>query len=388
MQSTRTVLVLFSIFFIFLSSCGLFLNSPLGLKGTICYLFFLAVFFPLGVWGSRKIIFSQFTESNALRISVIIVLLMSSMLIFTIPMAIDGKLPGGATRNITLNLGVNEVLHGRYPYYAAISPREPMTPLGGSILLALPFVFLGQSGYQNALWLFIFIPICWYFLRDYRSVLMFFILLFVFAPVLLREFFNGSDFLANSIWIVFAVIIAEKINRFSTNGKILSSCANGILICSRFNFITLLPVFTVRVALSSGYKWAIRYFILTILVFFLLTIPFYLYDPNGYSPLHVSRFINRFNDIMPFASEIIKYSTAIIIILAAYFVWKQPKKILFWCALVLAVPNFFGLIFQSLLEKKISVGPYSNFLLPSLLLANLGLWQEMRLGRNNKPFLK
>ena len=82
-------------------------------------------------------------------------------------------LPGkGSDADDALNLAVNELLHGRYPFYARTYLDNPVANLPGTIFLAVPFALLGNSAYQNFFWLMVFFIAVSLSVRSWRLGLM------------------------------------------------------------------------------------------------------------------------------------------------------------------------------------------------------------------------
>jgi len=73
------------------------------------------------------------------------------------PLANSGILGKGSDRDEALNIAIEELMAGHYPYYAKTYLDHPISPLPGSLLLASPFAILGNSAYQNFFWLFLFL---------------------------------------------------------------------------------------------------------------------------------------------------------------------------------------------------------------------------------------
>ena len=72
------------------------------------------------------------------------------------PIANTGQRSGGSDSDDALNIAANELMHGRYPYSPRTYLDNPISPMPGAVLLAVPFVLLGSSVYQNLFWLFVF----------------------------------------------------------------------------------------------------------------------------------------------------------------------------------------------------------------------------------------
>jgi hypothetical protein len=80
----------------------------------------------------------------------------------------------------------------------------------------------------------------------------------------------------------------------------------------------------------------------------LITLPFYLYDPAGFSPLHTLRKVDQFGAFLPFAGPlIVALSSIVALLFAARPLRDDPAAFLLACALPQAIPIVAGLIFYA-----------------------------------------
>lgn len=284
------------------------------LKDTGVFLYILLVFFMLLIlykYYLRKFL-SEITEKQIFYLTVATFLLLIVLFFLVYPVANSGIVGGGSDRDEDANIATNELLHGRYPYYPKTYLGSSLTHLPGSLVLSIPFVLLGNSAYQNFFWLFIFIIVAKSLLRSsHLALLLFWIILFL-SPVSVQEFVTGGDLLSNSIYILFFIFFVVN-NVLEPNAKewkkILSAVLLGIGLSSRANFILLLPLVFSTLVQNKGLKAAIIYTGLPCLIFLALTLPFYLYDPRGFTPLYGQ--LNKINPL-PFSGIIIILASLII----------------------------------------------------------------------------
>jgi hypothetical protein len=61
-----------------------------------------------------------------------------------------------------------------------------------------------------------------------------------------------------------------------------------------------------------------------------ITLPFYFYDPQGFSPLHVSNKLTRFNDILPAAHLLVPSCTVVCALVLSLMsnIWKTEQLFL------------------------------------------------------------
>ncbi|MDP3731847.1 MAG: hypothetical protein Q8R31_02280 [Candidatus Omnitrophota bacterium] len=288
------------------------------LKDTGVFLYILSVFFILLILHKYclKKFLSKITEKQIFYLTVVTFLLLIVLFFLVYPLVNSGIVGGGSDRDEDANIATNELLHGRYPYYPKTYLGNSLTHLPGSLLLSVPFVLLGNSAYQNFFWLFIFIIVAKSLLRSSHLALLLFWMILILSPVTAQEFVTGGDLLSNSIYILFFIFFLVN-NVLAPNAKewkkILSAVLLGIGLSSRANFILLLPLVFFTLVKNKGLKDATMYTGLSCLIFLTLTLPFYLYDPRGFTPLYgqLSK-INQFSGKLPFSGIIIILASLII----------------------------------------------------------------------------
>jgi len=356
-------------------SLGAVQHSPLGVVGAIVYLVigsaFSAAFY---LWGHR--LFPNLSQNAARWCAAITIVLVSVCSIVAVPLANASKLPGASVRDETIDLGVRELLHGRYPYYVSVSQRELMTNLPGSLFLATPFTLLGRGSYQNYFW----VAICFFmlaaFFRDARMTLLLLWGMPLGSPVIIHELVGGSDMLANAIYILAAVIGVVYYARLTRWQKVALAVFSGLAFSSRPNFLLLAPLIFSYQLQNAGWKEALRYSLVVAVVFCAVTLPFWLYDPSGFSPLHVTRFVDCFDPIIPHSLLLICGTWAAVAVAVSLLrLGNHPLRLLWGCALIQAVPTAFGIPLASILAGRFEVAQYSNFGLSFLFFAAVALWR-------------
>src|SRR6185295_14320885 len=80
-----------------------------------------------------------------------------------------------------------------------------------------------------------------------------------------------------------------------------------------------------------------------------ITLPFYFYDPAGFSPLHTLDKVNQFQSLLPFAGTIILALGGLTALLLALRLRRGDlAEFLLACAVPQAVPIVAGLIFYTI----------------------------------------
>ncbi len=203
------------------------------------------------------------------------------------PLADAGIIGGGGDRDDEQNIAIAEFLSGRYPYYLKGYQGLPITSLPGALLLAVPFTILGSSAYQNVFWLFILFFSVKSYWRDGRFALLV-LWVFLLSPRFWQAWLTGDSFLANSVYILLSALLMIRtipMPETSSSIKIFASVLLGIGLSSRVNFLIILPLLFSFLVQHAGWKSAIQYITLTCVTFILITMPFYWYDPQGFSPI-------------------------------------------------------------------------------------------------------
>ena len=300
-------------------------------------------------WG-RPWLVRAMTERQAAWLAVAIFVLVSAAVAVLYPIANSGVLGGGSDRDEALDIGVHALLRGSYPYTLRTYLDNPISPMPGSFLLAAPFVVvLGSSGYQNVFWLAIFFLVTQhYYLKDRRESLLLLLTILGLSPAVWHEIATGGDFLANSLYVfAFAVLMTGVHTSERSRGwqHIAADVLLGIALASRANFVVVLLPVAIFIAQRAGWTYSARHVGFSAAVLTLLVLPFYLYNPAGFSPLQTMREIDRFAFVTPYAGAIL---AGLLVLTAVILAFRSKHldraKLLFHCALPQSVPVILGLV--------------------------------------------
>jgi hypothetical protein len=220
---------------------------------SLVLLLFAKVRHPLTSFASRV------TGRQVLWLSALtfLALLVAFLLIY--PVADSGVVGGGSDNDDALDNATTELLHGRYPYYPETYLGNLPAQLPGALLLAAPFVLLGYSAYQNLFWLLAFIIAMKQYLGDGRLALLLFWAVFAFSPIDLYELMIGSDRIANSLYVLLAVLwMVWAISQPDLPGwkTVVPAIFLGVALSSRANFSMLLPLIFSAMVKTRGWKMA------------------------------------------------------------------------------------------------------------------------------------
>ena len=353
------------------------LQKYLDILGVAVYIAIASLVLLIGY----KYVFTRFasmvTDKQVLWLTAATFLFLLAVFSVGYPLANSGVLGKGSDRDEALNSATSELLKGRYPYYPKTYLGNPISPLPGSLVLAVPFVLLGNSAYQNFFWLFAFLFSMNSFLKDRRLALLLLWITLALSPVVLHEVVTGGDLLANSIFVLLFVIwLVSAISqpRFSIWGKSLLAVLLGVGFASRANFILILPLVFSALVQSAGWKSAAKYSAITCLTLGLITVPFYLYDPQGFSPLHTANKLAQFQTVLPFAEIIVPLITGVVAAtLSLQHANSNLHVLLRNCAIVLALPVLSGTMLQSVKAANLDLG-FTGFGLSFLFFGTVAFW--------------
>jgi hypothetical protein len=275
-------------------------------------------------------------------------------------------------------LVVGALLRGRYPYYAGYSKAEPMTILPGGLLLAVPFVVLGLTRFTSLFWLAIF----YLYARNCfsRTIVYLLIVLWLCSPVLGHEMATGSDLLGDCLRVVILTLLFYRFDRLGRYLRFLVMVFAGLSLSSRLAFLPAVPLLFSVLVHRVGRRQALLHAATAAITFVLVTLPFYVYDPEGFTPLRVTRFLNDLNGVVP------HYDLAVVVVVMALALVLSLRGInsvydvLGRISVVLAFPVLVGIVMTSVHARRFEVGAYANFGLTFLFFAAIPLWYYPPIG--------
>ncbi len=258
-------------------------------------LFFYSAAVSAGVLILRRRFFVFFLRKVSRRTALVLIIVIFALLVicfFVLYPAVNTVLSGsGSDRDDDLDIAVSSLLEARYPYYGQTYLGNNLTHFPGSIFLAAPFVAMGCGACQNIFWLAVFLALACIYLKDTRLALWIFSQMLIFSPVFMHEWLTGGDLIANNIYIICPVyLLFRTLKAKAVSGRgwkaLLLSVLLGVGLSSRLNFLFILPLVLSALIQCFGVRTALRHTLTIILTFSAATLPFYLYDPQGFSPLY------------------------------------------------------------------------------------------------------
>ena len=328
-----------------LASVGQILKF-LGVAGVAAW---LVLIFPLLLAGHRLALraLPLVTERQVRWLVVLTFAAIVVVFLVGYPIANSGRVGGGSDREDNLNVATSALLRGEDPYAVRGYLGYPVDVLGGSLLLAAPFVLAGNSAWQNVFWLLAFFLGAKAWLRDSRLALLLLWALLALSPALMQELVTGGDLIANSIYpILFAMLLAGLAGDAHSSPWRLAAASVlfGVGLASRANFGMIVPLTFSFLVLRAGWRKAIVAMVIAGATFGVLTIPFYLHDPAHYPPMRLQNRFGRFDSILPYAGIVVPLVTALLALtLSLRRFTRTPLDLLRNCTYVLAFPVAAGM---------------------------------------------
>ncbi len=340
-------------------------HKYLGWPGLGAYLAFVAAV----LWLAWKLEFAagfaaRVSPRQAWWLAVATLLIVAALFLALYPIAQSLQWGPGSDSDDAVNIAVTELLHGRYPYYVYTYLGNAGHDLPGMLLLATPFVLLGNSAYMNLFWLAVFFLILDRAFGDTRRALLTLWMILALCPVVMQQIVTGGDLLANSISV--AVSLWLLVNATSGRARIAAAVLLGLTLSWRPNFLLVIPTAFFYMARKFGWPRAIRDLGVAAATFLAVTLPFYFHDPAHFTPLEGADRLTRFNEIIPYFGQAIGVAG---LLLALWLGWRSD--LLFpSCAVV----QGFFVVTGTALSLQLSYSGYGVFF---LFLAMLYPWKVL-----------
>ena len=278
----------------------------------------------------------------------------------------DGRGGSGKSsdRDEGLNLAVTRMADGLSPYYPQNPDAGPLSLLPGAAVLAAPFVALGDSSYQNIFWVGAFLFAACYFFKDNALAL-----ILTFAPLALSpaaqfEFISGGDLIANGIYMTLFLLLVTEVWFTRTAPwprQWLVCLLLGVAMASRPNFFLLMPLLAAVLYRRAGFPKAVTGISVVMVAAIGITLPFYLHDPQGFTPLLARQKLAVIDHSLPWASKAMIGLTALTGILGGLALLRHPSSGLNqaffrWCAWVTLCPMVCAVASLSVINQHLDFG--------------------------------
>jgi len=210
---------------------------------------------------------------------------------------------GSSDNDDAVDVGITRLLDGENPYRAKTFLGNPVAPLPGAFLLALPFYALGDSAVQNVFWLAVFAALLWRLGGRARIALILLLSVLLVSPDVVYQMLQGGDYATDALaTAAFAALIVDLARRASPSSQIaLAAVGLGIAVTTRVNLLLVVPLVVAVVWRAHGADLreqagigrppatAVRAAVLTAAVVAAtvcaLVLPLYFWDPPHFAPL-------------------------------------------------------------------------------------------------------
>ncbi|MEJ7624153.1 MAG: hypothetical protein WKF34_09185 [Pyrinomonadaceae bacterium] len=294
----------------------------------------------------------RFSERTIVLLAIATFAALAIIAIAFYPLANSGRFGGGSDADDALILAATELISGRYPFYPATYLGNAIAPLPGAVILAVPFVFAQLLPIQNVVWLAVFFLILRRELKSTSSALALFSLVLLLSPAIAQNLVTATDRTANAIYILagaWMMITLVAAGDRQTWKKALAAVFFGIALSSRSNFGLIAPLIFSYLVQNAGWRTAWKYGALSALSALLVTLPFWLFDPAGFSPLfNQSEKIRKFESLVPYATVLVPAAGLLLSAILALRSMSGSFATLWWSC---AITQIFSVFLLSMLSS-------------------------------------
>jgi hypothetical protein len=251
-------------------------------------------------------------ERRARWLALLTLLFLIAAFAVVYPLANSGRFGGGNDSDEALNQATRALLHGRYPYLERTYLGNEISPMPGSLLLAVPFVLLGNGVYQSFFWIPAGAYLLWLFWeRRTARTLLFVWLVLAACPAILHQLVTGGDYTANALMILVpAILLVREGSPASFGTQLAVAVWLGVALSSRANFAFIVPLVFSRLWQVHGRSRAVALTGATLGAALAVTLPFFLANPGEFSPLHTRTKLGELRSVLPHADLLLPLSAA------------------------------------------------------------------------------
>jgi len=305
--------------------------------------------------------------SRAILIMLVAMLGVGFFMIY--PLADSGALGFVSDRDEALDIAVRQLWQGGNPYdcraVAGVHrgcPQEGtlIAPLPGGLLVAMPFVALGGSAGASLALLLTTVLVLW---RNYRSLSVlwtFLLLMLAGMPTVFAEVFTGGDHLANALCVTLAAWWCLRVRRWQQ--ALLAGALLGLVLSWRAPFLLISIPFLVAFAKKGGIRTWSMAGLAAVISFTLVTLPFYLLDPGGFTPLQTQGKLAAFSHVLPNVS-IWAISSAVLVGVWAGWRARDLAGLLMAMGWTVAIPFLWAVALKSLEQGYFTTAFFGWYLL-------------------------
>jgi len=188
---------------------------------------------------------------------------------------------------------------------------------------------------------------------------------------------TGSDYIANSIWVlIFTVLVINNSVTFTPKSFLLSLIL-GIGLASRFNFTIIIIPLAFYIFFATGFLNCAKHILGVFLGFGIMVLPFLLYDYKNFTPIHYSNFYSWYEAIVPYSSILFPITILVVTTVLSLFVFRNPDIFYFVVSCTYMFPVLLIVILSSIANHGITFY-LSHYAFPSYLFLSYIVFKEMK----------
>ena len=203
----------------------------------------------------------------------------------------------GSDSDDALDLAAHAMLEGRYPYSQRTYLGNPIAQLPGAVLLALPFVALGSAAYQALMWWPAFAVRLRFESSNLRSTGVA-VALVLSSVAAWHALATGGDGLTNGIYVALATLMV--LHRPQAGWAVVW----GVTLASRAVFWPVVPL-TLLVIADRDRAAAWRVGSVVGVTMAALIVPFWVWSPPRFSPLHTASKLTLLGTVSPWVGIVL-----------------------------------------------------------------------------------
>jgi hypothetical protein len=348
--------------------------GPIEKYGGHTGLFILPLIGLVAVATLMQLVLQQPHVPNAWLTALCGVMLGLFVLLYSI--ANSGLLGPGSDRDDALNVALQALLAGHYPYGVTTYLGNPPTPMPGGLILALPFFLLGNSALQNLAWMPIFI---WWNVRYLENAALAFLYLLIFilgCLASLGDFVVGGDYVVNAIYVAVAMdmtLCAQDSPK--TWCRYAAGIFLSIAISSRPVYAAAVPILAGAIFHSFGIRRLAEFLVVVAIACAILNGPFFLYDPSRFPTAHL---LAKLSGIPQFLHAPVVLPGLGAAIASVSFLVKVTRRNIFGFMAAALAPMFYAPFVYEMATQGLDSGSlqFASYSLPVSLFGALWILRE------------
>ncbi|MHB1687634.1 MAG: hypothetical protein ACYCVH_09695 [Ignavibacteriaceae bacterium] len=317
----------------FVSGLYFFKYSAIYLKHPVILTALYLIFFFGAVFSFDKLNYKRFEFLNkkfVVAFSSFLIIISFLWITFLPRFGRVGRLPA-------IEDWIKRFFSGSFPY------NSPFTPSGFPFLffLSTPFYFLKNTGYLEVLGLALFLMSVIYYSKTLKEKL-FRIIILLMSPVFYYGFVVRDELFFNMMLPIILIFLAEKfLNRDVDNFKFdLFGILFGLTLSTRSVVAVIYAVYFIyffKLNIPKG----ILFSFLVLLVFWLILLPFFLWDQHSFIQ-------NGPFAIQSYLSHIPIWNVFVFLVIAIYLGWiaSNLQEVFFASGIMLFMPVFVSMIYK------------------------------------------